>query len=253
MKESDYIYGRRAVLEALRASAERMNKLFNAKGVRGETINEIRELARQNRVVTKALPRHALERYAPAGSHQGVVASMAPRGYADADDLMRPHRDGAPALLLALDGITDPQNFGAIIRTAEAAGVGGIFIPRHRSVALTPVVAKHSAGASEFVSVARVPNIAPLVEKLTENGVQAVGTAGQGDVTIYEVDFTRPTAIVIGGEGGGLRPLVRKKCDMVASIPMRGRIGSLNASAATAVVLYEALRQRLGPPARSGS
>lgn len=253
MDESGYIYGRRAVLEALRASAERVNKLFIAQGIRGETINEIRELARQNRVVTKTLPRRGLERYAPAGSHQGVVASMAPQSYADADDLMRPYQDGEPALLLALDGITDPQNFGAILRTAEAVGVGGIIIPRHRSVALTAVVAKHSAGASEFVPVARVPNIARAVDQINENALQTVGTAGDAEATIYEIDFTQPTAIVIGSEGAGLRPLVRKKCGVVARIPMRGRIASLNASAAAAVVLYEALRQRLESPGRSAS
>ncbi len=241
------------MLEALRASAERINKLFIAQGARGETISEIRELAKQNRVVTKTLPKRALERYAPAGPHQGVVASIAPQGYADADDLMQPYHNGEPALVLALDGITDPQNFGAILRTAEAVGVGGVFIPRHRSVSLTPVVAKHSAGASQFVPIARVPNIAPAVDSLKDSGLQAVGAADEAEATIYDIDFTQPTAIVIGSEGGGLRPLVRKKCDVLARIPMRGRISSLNASAAAAVILYEALRQRRQAASRGGS
>ena len=247
MKESDYIYGRRAVLEALNSSPERMNKLFVAEGVRGESIGEIRELARRHRVVTKVLPRRALERYAPGVSHQGVVASMAPVSYADADDLLQPYHNGEPALVVLLDGITDPQNFGAILRTAEAVGVAGVIIPRHRSVALTPVVAKHSAGASQFVPIARVPNIVRAVEALKENGLRAVGAADEAETTIYEVDLTLPTGIVIGGEGAGLRPLVRKKCDLLARIPMRGRISSLNASVAAAVVLYEALRQRSNP------
>ncbi len=253
MNESQYIYGRRAVLEALREAPERMNKLFVAQGVRGETISEIRELARQHRVVTKTLPKRGLERYAPDASHQGVVASMAPVSYADPDDLMQPYRNGEPALVVALDGITDPQNFGAILRTTEAVGVAGVFIPRHRSVALTPVVAKHSAGASQFVPVARVPNIVRIIESLKEAGIQTIGMAGDAETTIHKVDFTPPTAIVVGGEGAGLRPLVRKKCDLLARIPMRGKIASLNASAAAAVVLYEALRQRIGRANPSGS
>lgn len=245
MSESEYIYGRRTVLEALRSAAERMNKLFIAQGAHGEAIGEIRDLAKRNRVVTKVLPKRALERYAPGASHQGVVASMAPVSYADPDDLMQPYHDGEPALVVLLDGITDPQNLGAILRTAEAVGATGVMIPRHRSASLTSVVAKHSAGASQFIPVARVPNIAPVIEALKENGLQVVGAAGEAETTIYEVDLTQPVAVVIGGEGTGLRPLVQKKCDLLARIPMMGKISSLNANAAAAVVLYEALRQRL--------
>lgn len=245
MDQSEYIYGRRAVTEALRSSPERMNKLFIAQGARGEVIAEIRDLAKRNRVVTKVLPKRALERYAPGAAHQGVVASMAPVRYADADDLVQPYPDGKPALVVLLDGITDPQNFGAILRTAEAVGATGVMIPRHRSASLTSVVAKHSAGASQFVPVARVPNIVPIIERLKENGLQVVGTMGEAQATIYDADLTQPIAVVIGSEGAGLRPLVQKKCDLLARIPMRGKITSLNASAAAAVVLYEALRQRL--------
>ena len=245
MDQSEYIYGRRAVLEALRSSAERMNKLFIAQGAHGEAIGEIWDLAKRSRVVTKVLPKRGLERYAPGASHQGVVASMAPVSYADADDLMQPYRDGRPALVVLLDGITDPQNLGAILRTAEAVGATGVMIPRHRSASLTSVVAKHSAGASQFIPVARVPNIAPVIETLKENGLQVVGAAGEAEATIYEVDLTQPVAVVIGSEGTGLRPLVQKKCDLLARIPMMGKISSLNANAAAAVVLYEALRQRL--------
>ena len=244
MKESEYIYGRRAVLEALLSSAGRVNKLFVAKGSRGKAINDIRALARTNKVVTKTLPKSALERYVQTKSHQGVVASVAPVDYADAAELMEPYQKGKPALILALDGLTDPQNFGAILRTADAVGANGVFISRHRSVALTSVVAKHSAGASQYVPVARVPNIATLIDSLGENGFQTVGTAGDAGTTIYEIDFTVPTAIIIGAEGKGIRPLARKKCDITASIPMRGKIASLNASVAAAIVLYEALRQR---------
>ena len=244
MSEKEYIYGRRAVLELLRVSAKRVNKLFIAEGVRGRTIGEIRDIARQNKIVTKVLPRRAIERYAPDAAHQGVVASVAPTEYADVDELTTPSPGEESALLLALDGVTDQQNFAAILRTAEAVGVNGVIIPRHRSVALTPLVAKHSAGASRFVPVARVSNIATLIDRLRENDYQVVGTAGDADMTIYEVDFALPTVIVIGSEGAGLRPLVRKKCELLARIPMRGKISSLNASVAAAVVLYEALRQR---------
>jgi 23S rRNA (guanosine2251-2'-O)-methyltransferase len=246
MSEAEYIYGRRAVIEALRAAPERVNKLFMAEGTHGRTTDEIRDLARKHRVVIKMLPRNGLDRYAPADAHQGVVASVAPVDYADADALMEANPGGRPALLLALDEITDPQNFGAILRTAEAVGVGGVLIPRHRSVALTPLVAKHSAGASQYVPVARVTNIATLVEQLKECGFQTVGTSGDADLTIYDIDFTVPTAVVVGSEGSGIRPLVRKRCDAVARIPMVGKIESLNASVAAAVVLYEALRQRGG-------
>jgi 23S rRNA (guanosine2251-2'-O)-methyltransferase len=244
MGETEYIYGRRAVLEALRSSAERVNKLFIAEGTRGRTITQIRELARRRKVVTNTLPRRGLERYVSGGAHQGVVASVAPVDYADADELITPCHEGKPALLLLLDGITDPQNLGAILRSADAVGVDGVIVPRRRSVGLTPVVAKHSAGASRHVRVARVTNIATTIDALKENGIQTVGMAGDAGRTIYDVDLTSPMGIVIGSEGAGLRPLVRRKCDLEARIPMQGKVSSLNASVAAAVVLYEALRQR---------
>ncbi len=246
MEESGHIYGRRAVLEVLRSSPDRVSKLFIAEGSRGRTTNEIRELARRHRVVTKTLPRRALERYAPEAAHQGVVASVAPVSYADADELIELYPKGKPALILVLDGITDPQNFGAILRTSEAVGVSGVIIPRHRSVGLTPVVAKQSAGAAQYVPVARVANIATTVDRLKENGIQTVGAAGDADTTMYEIDFKLPTALVIGSEGTGLRSLVRRKCELTARIPMGGKISSLNASVAAAVLLYESVRQRAG-------
>ncbi|RJP64723.1 MAG: 23S rRNA (guanosine(2251)-2'-O)-methyltransferase RlmB [Candidatus Abyssobacteria bacterium SURF_17] len=251
MDESGYIYGRRAVLEVLRSAPGRVNKLFIAEGSRGRTTDEIRELARHSRVVTKFLPRHALERLAPGAAHQGVVASVSPVAYADAEELMSPVHKGKPTLIVMLDEITDPQNFGAILRTVEAVGAAGVIIPRHRSVGLSPVVAKHSAGASEYVSVARAGNLAMLVDQLKDNGVQVVATSGDAETSIYEVDFTLPTAVVVGSEGAGVRQIIRRKCSVTARIPMLGKIASLNASAAAAVVLYEALRQRTGAETRS--
>ncbi len=244
MKQRDYVYGRRAVLEVIRSSPDRINKLFIAEGAHGRTIDEIRELARQKRLVTKILPKRALDRHVAGAAHQGVAASVSPVRYANIDDLTEAYYGEKPALLLLLDGITDPQNFGAILRTADAVGADGVIIPRHRSVSLSATVAKHSAGASEYVPVARTPNIAGILDKLADIGFQVVGTACNASATIYEIDLTRPTAIVIGSEGGGIRPIVRKKCDFVASIPMYGKVSSLNASVAAAVVLYEALRQR---------
>ncbi|MBI4831836.1 MAG: 23S rRNA (guanosine(2251)-2'-O)-methyltransferase RlmB [Candidatus Lindowbacteria bacterium] len=254
MEDTGYVYGRRSVAETLRSSPDRVNKLFIAEGAHGPAIDEIRELAKRHRVVTKFLPKQAIGKYAPEAVHQGVVASVTPVDYADADDVIQSSKGGKPALILVLDGITDPQNFGAILRTAEAAGVGGVIIPRHRSVALTSVVAKHSAGAVEYVPVARVVNIAMTIDNLKEKDIRTVGTSDDAERTIYEIDFALPTAILVGSEGEGLRPLVRSKCDEIARIPMLGRISSLNASVAAAVVLYEAVRQRTGgSPTRSMS
>jgi 23S rRNA (guanosine2251-2'-O)-methyltransferase len=245
MEESGFIYGRRAVLELLASAPETVNKLFVAEGGRGRTIGEIWDLAKKNRIEVKIVPRRALNRYVPPPAvHQGIVASVAPVSYAEVDDLIEPYKEGKPSLIVILDEISDPQNFGAILRTSEAVGVWGVLIPRHRSVGLTAVAAKHSAGASEYVPVARVTNIAIIVQSLNESGFQTVGAAGDAEKTIYEVDFTIPTAIVIGSEGAGLRPLVRKRCSESARIPMAGKIESLNASVAAAVFLYEAFRQR---------
>jgi len=244
MKGSEYICGRRAVLEALRGSPGRVNKLFIAKGSHGRTTDEICNLARKNKVVIKNLPMRAIDTMAAITSHQGVIASVAPVEYAEVDALIEPYPDGKPALVLVLDELTDTQNFGAILRTADAAGVNGVIIPRHRSVSLTPVVAKISAGASEHIPVAKIANIARIIDTMKEAGIQTVGASDDADRTVYEIDFTVPTGIVIGGEEKGVRPLVRKKCDVMARIPMRGRIASLNASVAAALIMYEALRQR---------
>ncbi|RJP23242.1 MAG: 23S rRNA (guanosine(2251)-2'-O)-methyltransferase RlmB [Candidatus Abyssobacteria bacterium SURF_5] len=245
MEETGYVYGRRAVMEVLTSSPERINKIFLAEGDHGRIISEIRELAKQHHIVLKFVPRRALEKYVPHGSaHQGIVASVAPVEYADPEGIMQPFKGTTPALIVVLDEISDPQNLGAILRTAEAVGVSGVLIPRHRSAGLTPVVAKHSAGASQYVPVARVTNLAQTIDALNESEVSTVGAAGDAEKTLYEMDFAVPTAIVIGSEGAGLRPLVRRQCSELARIPMVGKIESLNASVAAAVFLYEAFRQR---------
>ncbi len=254
MDETGYVYGRRAVLEILNASPGRINKIFLAEGGRGHTVGEILELAKKNRIIVKFVPRHALNKFVPtSAAHQGIVASVAPVEYAEVENIIEPHEGEMPSLVVVLDEISDPQNFGAILRTAEAVGASGILIPRHRSVGLTAVAAKHSAGASEYVPVARVTNIAMIVQTLNENGFQTVGTAGDAERTLYEIDFTVPTAIVIGSEESGIRPLVRRRCTTMARIPQQGRISSLNASVAAAIFLYEAFRQRRFPSSSRSS
>jgi 23S rRNA (guanosine2251-2'-O)-methyltransferase len=244
-EESGYIYGRRTIQEILSSSPHRVNKIFLAAGDHGQIIGEIRDLARKNRIIISVVPRQALNRYVPRGAaHQGVVASVAPVEYAEPEQIIEPFRNGQPSLILLLDEITDPQNFGAILRTCDAVGVAGVLIPRRKSVGLTPVVAKHSAGATNYVPVARIGNLAQFIDRLQELDWQVVGAAGGVDTTMYDADFRPPTALVIGSEGTGIRRLIRQKCDVLVSIPMQGHIGSLNASVAAAVILYEALRQR---------
>jgi 23S rRNA (guanosine2251-2'-O)-methyltransferase len=174
-----------------------------------------------------------------------VVAFAAAKEYITLEELLSISVEkGEPPLYCILDGLEDPHNLGAIMRTADAAGVHGIIIRNRREVGLTPVVAKASAGAIEYVPVARVANIAQTIEALKKKGVWVVGVEASGEIPFDKVDFKLPTAIVVGGEGAGIADLVRKKCDVLASIPMRGKISSLNASVAAALVMYEAYRQR---------
>jgi 23S rRNA (guanosine2251-2'-O)-methyltransferase len=181
----------------------------------------------------------------PTGNHQGVIAFAASQKYLVLDDLFSISAEKRePPLYCILDGIEDPQNFGSIIRTAEASGIHGIVIRSRRAVGLTAAVARASAGAIEYVPVAVVPNISQAIEKLKKNNVWSVGIDVEGEVDYTAIDFKSPTAIVIGGEGKGISDLVKKRCDYLASIPMRGKISSLNASVAAALVMYEALHQR---------
>jgi 23S rRNA (guanosine2251-2'-O)-methyltransferase len=204
-------------------------------------------LARERGIPFEYVDRKALEKCASTAAHQGVLAYAAAKEYISLEDLLSiSHTKGEPPLYCILDGLEDPHNLGAILRTADAAGTHGLIIRNRREVGLTPVVAKASAGAIEYVPVARVANIAQAIETLKKNGVWVVGIEACGSVTFDKVDYRLPTAIVIGGEGAGIADLVRKKCDVLASIPMHGRISSLNASVAAALVMYEASRQRTG-------
>jgi len=233
------IYGINPVLEALRAG--RVTEL--RVGNRGDDrVRELVALASDNGVAVRQVPRDVLERQARGGVHQGVVADVEERAeYSVAELVSGAH--GTP-LIVVLDGIEDPHNVGAILRTADAAGVDGVVLQTRRSAALSGAAAKASAGALAHVRIAEVVNIARAVEELKAAGVWTVGLAGDGTTQYDAVDYTVPTALVLGAEGTGLRRLVRERCDFVASIPMRGHVGSLNVSVAAGIALFEAVRQR---------
>jgi 23S rRNA (guanosine2251-2'-O)-methyltransferase len=240
------IYGINPVLEALRAG--RVKELRVGDRV-DDRLKQLLAAAAERGVRVRRVPADALERESRRGVHQGVVADVEKAENYSVDEIVR----GASAapLVVVLDGIEDPHNLGAILRTADAAGVDGVVIQSRRAAARDGVAAKASAGALAHVKLAEVVNIARAVEELKESGVWTVGLAGEGPESYDAIDFTLPTAVVLGAEGAGLRRLVRERCDRLASIPMRGQVGSLNVSVAAGIVLFEAVRQR--KQCRSGS
>lgn len=244
--ESDgMIEGRNAVTEALR-SGTAIDKIYLAKGETDRTLSRIASEARKAGVVVVEADRRKLDAMSLTHSHQGIIAIAAVRAYATVEDILSiASARGEKPLLVVCDEISDPHNLGAIIRTAECAGAHGVIIPKRRSAGLTAVVAKSSAGAVSYLPVARVPNIPSLLKDLKKQGIWVFGAAAEGTVPLYGADFKNAAAIVIGSEGDGMTRLVRESCDFLVSIPMKGQISSLNASAATAILLYEAVRQRL--------
>jgi 23S rRNA (guanosine2251-2'-O)-methyltransferase len=245
--ERRLLYGVNPVLEALRADRA-PREIIIAEGVRDQRLRELLELARANNVSVKRVPRENLDREAGNRHHQGVIAHVSPAAYADADDLLESilrdqDRDAEP-LVLVLDGIEDPRNLGAILRTAECAGVDGVFIPERRAAGLNETVAKASAGAVEHLRIARVTNLTVLIGQLKERNLWVVGAAGDAPIDYGDWDWTRPSVLVLGAEGSGLHRLVREHCDALVRIPVRGKVESLNVSVAGGIVLYEALRQR---------
>ena len=247
MAEADgIIEGRNAVIEALRAGTP-IDKIFIAKGETDAALGHIASTARSKGVVVVECDRRKLDAMSRTHAHQGVIAQAAVRAYASVDDILSAAREkGEPPLIVVCDELSDPHNLGAVIRTAECAGAHGVIIPKRRSAGLTAVVAKTSAGAVSHVPVARGPNLPSLLKDLTEEGVWVFGTAADGGTTLYDADLKGPAAIVIGSEGTGMGRLVAEQCDFKVSIPMKGKLNSLNASAAAAILLYEAVRQRLG-------
>jgi 23S rRNA (guanosine2251-2'-O)-methyltransferase len=238
------IEGRNAVIEALRAGTA-IDKIYIARGETDAALGHIASTARERGVVVVEADRRKLDGMSRTKSHQGVIAVSAVREYAEVDDILAAAQEkGEAPLIVVCDELSDPHNLGAVIRTAECAGAHGVIIPKRRSAGLTAIVAKTSAGAVSYLPVARVPNLTALLKDLKKQGMWVFGTAADGSTNLYDTDFKGPTVIVIGSEGDGMSRLVREQCDFLVSIPMRGQLNSLNASAAAAVVLYEAVRQR---------
>ena len=238
------IEGRNALTEALK-SGRAIDKVYIAAGDTDRALGRLAALAKDAGAVVVNVDRRKLDQMSATGAHQGVIASVAMHEYVSVEELLeRAETKGEAPLLVVCDELSDPHNLGAILRTAECAGAHGIIIPKRRSVGLTAVVAKASAGALEYLPVARVSNLSQTLRLLKERGVWIYGTAAEGSAPLYKTDLTGPCAIVIGNEGAGLGRLVADSCDVLVSIPMKGRISSLNASAAAAILLYEAVRQR---------
>lgn len=236
--------GRNAVTEALSAGRT-IDKLFVADGDTDRALARICVMAKEAGAVVVPTDRRKLDFMSATGAHQGVIAMVAAHDYASIDDILKKAADAGEAPLIVIcDELSDPHNLGAIIRTAECAGAHGVIIPKRRSVGLTAVVGKASAGALEYLPVARVSNITAAIDTLKKAGVWIYGTAAEGSTTLYKADLKGAAAIVIGNEGQGMSRLVSDSCDFKVSIPMKGSISSLNASAAAAIMLYEAVRQR---------
>ena len=239
---ADMITGRNAVLEALKSDRE-IEKLIVAKGAEG-SIRKITGMAKDKKIPIQYREKAALDRIAGRNSHQGVIAQVSEYTYCTLDDILRRAEErGEDPFIMILDGLEDPHNLGAVMRTAECCGAHGIVIPKRRSAGITETVAKASAGAGEYMLCARVSNIGQAIDQLKERGMW-VAACDMGGKAYTEQDLTGSLAVVIGSEGTGISRLVREKCDFVVSIPMKGKITSLNASNAAAILMYEVVRQR---------
>jgi 23S rRNA (guanosine2251-2'-O)-methyltransferase len=236
------ICGINAVAEAVRAHPERVERISVERGQRNPRVGEIIAEARQKRIRVSFEERPWLDRKADGERHQGILCHIAEADTLDANEIL----DGAksPGLLAILDGIEDPRNLGAIIRSAEASGLDGVFIPKNRSTGLSPTVVKTSAGAAVHAKLARIGNAAQFIESIKKKGYWIVGLEADAYKPIWEADLTMPTAFVLGGEGDGIRRLVKEKCDFLVSLPMYGHVSSLNVSVAAGIAFYEAIRQR---------
>ncbi len=238
------IIGRNPVLEALRAGRP-IHKLVVAKGAQEGSIRQIRGLAREKGILIQEADRARLDVLAEGGAHQGIVALVAAREYVEVEDILaRAREQGEDPLVLILDGIEDPHNLGSLLRSCDAAGAHGIIIPERRAAGLTPTVAKVSAGAVEYVPVARVTNLARTIEQLKEAGLWICGTHQEAADTFSQARLTGPLGLVIGSEGEGMGRLVSEKCDFLVRIPMKGQVNSLGAAVAGAILLFEVVRQR---------
>lgn len=240
MAAGELLYGRNGVAEALRARRRGARRLLVAGGAREAGLRAVAEAAQRARVAVAEVAREQLDRLVPGAHHQGVVLEADPYPYAPLDALLDAGREGTP-LYLALDQLQDPQNVGSLLRSAEAVGVTGVLIPEHRAAAITPAVVNASAGATEWLRIARVTNLTRTLKRLKDDGVWVAGLEGVPEAKpLGGVDLSGPLALVVGSEGGGVSRLVRETCDYLVRLPMRGRIGSLNAAVAGSIALYAA-------------
>ena len=244
-ENENQLEGRNALTEALR-SGRTLDKVFIASGDTDRGLQRLAAEAKEAGAVVVPVDRRKLDAMSITRAHQGVIAYAAAREYFTVDDILQEAASrGEAPLVVICDELSDPHNLGAILRSAECAGAHGVIIPKRRSVGLTAVVAKASAGAVEYMKVCKVSNINNAIAELKERGLWVFGTAAEGSIPMYKADLTVPAAIVIGSEGTGMSRLVEKNCDVTVHIPMKGRITSLNASAAASILLYEAVRQRI--------
>lgn len=243
-KQDELIFGKNSILEALKAGRA-INKIFFAQGLNQAVVKEISGLAKERNIPYQFVERKKLDSLAEKNTHQGIIAQTGIKDYVEWEELLQiAAQKQEDPLLIILDNLEDPHNLGAILRTADAVGAHGLIIPKHRAVPLTAGVARASAGAVEHVPVARVTNLATTIERLKEKGVWIIGTEAGVEQYYFNADLKGPLAVVLGSEGKGLTRLVREKCDFLVSIPMLGRVNSLNVSVAGALLLYEISRQR---------
>jgi len=243
--EAEIVAGPRAALEVLRAGKRAVRRLILARQEAGATVETILGLARTRQVPVETRPREELDRVVHGATHQGVLLEVGPFPYAEPEALVAQASQGsAPGFLLALDGVQDPQNLGAIIRSAEAAGVQGCILPRDRAAGVTAAAVRASAGATEHLAIAQVTNLAAFLDFVKSQALWVVGADSTDGRDLFAADLTDPLVLVIGGEERGLRHLTKTRCDLIVRIPSHGKVASLNASAAAAVCLFEAARQR---------
>ena len=244
-EEGAPLFGRNPVLEMLRAASRSVDEIAILSEGRGSALQELLTLARARGVKVSYRTRDQLTAIAGSPHHQGVVARVAEAAYASlGDHLAMPSHRGEPAFFLALDRIQDPRNLGAVLRSADAAGAHGVILPKHQAVGITPAAAKTAMGAVEHLPVARETNLVQVLDILKKESIWIMGAAAKGGQDPWQVDLTLPLCLVMGGEGEGLRPLVTRTCDLLLTLPMRGKIGSLNVSAAATALCYEVVRQR---------
>ncbi len=242
---NEIIEGKNPVLEALRSGRDINKILISETNKDDQVMSNIINLAKKRKVPVQNVNKNKIRKLASTDNHQGVLAMAAAKAYATLEEIIEKSPLSDNPIIVMVDGIEDPHNLGAIIRTCDAVGAQGVIIPSRRNVGLTGIVNKASAGAVEYVPVARVTNLAQTIDVLKEQGYWVVGCEASGDKYIYDVDLVIPLVLVVGGEGKGISRLVAEKCDMLVKLPMKGHINSLNASVAASVALYEALKQRL--------